>query len=287
MLAARRVADPPPSAAPDRKFAVLRRAKRIWVVAAIHGEADSLANLHDALWPRFDEGDRLVYLGNYLGRGRAIVDTVDEVLRFRLAVIARPNMFASDIAYLRGSQEEMWEKLLQLQFAVNPREVLDWMLGQGADATIRAYGGDPERGRVAMREGPVAIGRWTGALRQAMGEHPGHRAWMSTLRRAAYTDDRQQGEGGLLFVHAGLDPARPFVEQSDALWWGHSGWARITAPYDGFHRVIRGIDRAARPQGGFLETPFTLSLDGGCGFGGKLVAACVTPDGAIVDRLEV
>ena len=32
--------------------------------------------------------------------------------------------FLGDIVFLRGSQEEMWQKLLELQFAPNPREVL-------------------------------------------------------------------------------------------------------------------------------------------------------------------
>src|SRR5690606_28463982 len=125
--------------------------------------------------------------------------------------------------------------LLQLQFAVNPRQVYEWMLGQGADATIRAYGGDLARGRVAMAAGPVAIGRWTAELRQRMAARPGHQTLMSTLRRAAYTDDRQ-----LLFVHAGLAPALPLEEQGDRLWWGDPGWAKLTAPYAGFARVVRG-----------------------------------------------
>lgn len=296
MFAARRVAESPspprPAVAPvarEAKFAVLRRSRRIWVVGAIHGEANRLADLHDALWPRFEHGDRLVYLGNYLGHGRAIAATLDELVRFRCAIIGRPAMFASDVAYLRGSQEEMWEKLLQLQFAVNPREVLEWVLTQGAAATIAAYGGDPDRGRIASRDGPVAIGRWTAALRQAMSGRPGHRALMSSLRRAAYTDDH-----GLLFVHAGLDPSRPLAEQSDALWWGHAGWVKIEAPYEGYRRVVRGFDRLARrrtrgqPAGeSVVATPCTLTVDGGCGFGGRLVAVCLTPDGEIADKIEV
>src|SRR5215470_8748830 len=121
-------------------FAILRRARRIWAVASIHGEADRLDAVHHALWARFAPGDRLVYLGNILGRGPAVRDTVDLLLEFRRHLLARSGMFAYDIAYLRGSQEEMWDKLLQLQFAPNPREVMDWMLAQGIAATLAAYG---------------------------------------------------------------------------------------------------------------------------------------------------
>jgi serine/threonine protein phosphatase 1 len=284
MLVARRVAESPPSVAPDQKFAVLRRAARVWVVAAIHGDAARLSALHQLLAGRFAPGDRLVYSGNYFGHGAAIVPALDELLLFRREIIAQPRMFASDVVYLRGSQEEMWVKMLQLQFAVNPREVFEWMLAQGVAATIAAYGGDVERGRVAMRDGPMAIGRWTASLRQAMTDRPGHRALISSLRRAAHTDDRQ-----LLFVHAGLDPSRPLGEQSDALWWGHPGWAQTNTAYEGFRRVVRGFDRNAartRAPGGVESQMFTYTVDGGCGFGGPLIAACVTPDGGLVDRLE-
>ena len=71
------------SAATTEKFARLRRARRIWAVAAIHGEATRLTRLHDLIAARFADGDRLVYLGNYLGRGSAIAATIDELLDFR------------------------------------------------------------------------------------------------------------------------------------------------------------------------------------------------------------
>lgn len=278
MLQSRRVAPQHAASPAERKFSVLRRAHRVWAIPAVHGEAGRLAAIHAALESRFDEGDRLVYLGNYLGHGPAIAATLDELLRFRRALIARPRLFASDVVYLRGSQEEMWHKLLQLQFAVNPGEVLDWMLGQGIEATIRAYGGDPARGRIAMREGAIAIGRWTGALRQAMTAQPGHRELMSALRRAAYTDEER-----LLFVHAGLDPRRALDEQGDALWWGHPVWPKLKQPYGSFRRVVRGYG----PDQGDDPGPHALTLDSGCGFGGPLVAVCLdAATGDVVERCE-
>ncbi len=278
MLRASRVVRQTESQPAGDKFAVIRRAARLWAVAAIHGDAGRLCAIHDALGPRLAPGDRLVYLGNYLGRGASVVATLDELLRFRREFIARPRTFAADVVYLRGSQEEMWQKLLQLHFAVNPREVLDWMLDQGVEATLRAYGGDPLRGRAAMREGAMAIGRWTAALRQAMAAHPGHRELMGVLRRAACTDD-----DGLLFVHAGFDPRRPLDEQGDTLWWGHAAWPKLKTPYANYRCIVRGYGgSAAAPDPG----PHALTLDGGCGSGGPLVAACLSPEGTIVERLE-
>jgi serine/threonine protein phosphatase 1 len=187
-------------------------------------------------------------------------------------------MFAADVAYLRGSQEEMWQKLLQLQFAPNPREVFAWMIEHGAGATLTTYGGDIQQGFVCTRDGPLAITRWTSKLRTAMQAVPGHYALMSALRRAAYTDD-----GALLFVHAGLDADRPLSAQSDSLWWGTGSFAKLDRSYGGFIRVVRGFERA---HAGIQTSQFTASIDGGCGFGGPLIAACFDKRGDVVDSIE-
>jgi serine/threonine protein phosphatase 1 len=259
-------------------FAILRRARRVWAVASIHGEADRLDAVHHALWQRFAPGDRLVYLGNIIGRGPAVRDTVDLLLEFRRHLLARPGMFAYDIAYLRGGQEEMWDKLLQLQFAPNPREVMEWMLAQGVGATLAAYGATPAQALGHARSGPMALARWTGALRREIQAAAGHVALMSALRRAAYSDD-----GRLLFVSAGVDPERPLSAQTDALWWGQPGAFPLRRAFEGFAQVVRGHEPA---HGGLQVAPFSTSLDGGCGFGGPLLGACFGPDGRILDLLE-
>jgi serine/threonine protein phosphatase 1 len=260
------------------KFAVLRRSRRIWAVSSIHGESERLILLHEELVQHFQVGDRLVYLGNYLGRGRGILGALDALLDFRRQAIALPGMFASDVIHLRGSQEEMWQKLLQLQFAPNPREVLAWMLDQGVGPTIEAYGSDVQQARAVAGQGPMAITRWTGALRAGMQRQPGHFALMSHLRRAAYSDDT-----AMLFVHAGIDPDRPLTAQSDSLWWNMGGFQRLDRPFDGFRRVVRGFDPN---HGGIVEGPHAWSLDAGCGFGGPLMAACFDLSGEVIDAIE-
>ena len=107
-----------------QKFAKLRAVRRVWAIAAIHGEAVRLEELHAALWRRLQPGDRIVYLGNLIGRGPAVLQTLNELLAFRRVLLAGRNAFACDLAYLRGAQEEMWQKLLQLQFSQDPRSVL-------------------------------------------------------------------------------------------------------------------------------------------------------------------
>jgi len=263
---------------PD-KFAILRAARRVWAVASIHGEAKRLAALHDRLAERFELGDRLVYLGNYLGRGADVRGTVDELLRFRRLLLAAPGVYVCDIAYLRGAQEEMWQKLLQLQFAPNPRDVLNWVLDHGVGATLAAYGGRADQGMAAARDGAVSITRWTNELRAAMHAVPGHTQLLSALKRAAFTVDNS-----LLFVHAGIDLERPLTGQSDSFWWASAAFQRIDQPYGGFKKVVRGFDPN---HAGVLSTAYTVSLDAGSGFGGALVAACLDVDGRIADRIDV
>ncbi|MDR3518423.1 MAG: hypothetical protein P4M00_21720 [Azospirillaceae bacterium] len=268
--------------ADDSKFADLGRPRRVWAIGAIHGHVDRLAALHDDIGRRFRVGDRVLYLGNFLGHGPGILATLDELLLFRREIMAVRSVIASDIVYLRGAQEEMWQKLLQLQFAPNPQDVLTWMLGQGIEATLAAYGGDARQGLAAARDGAVTLTRWTNMLRQAIRSHGGHDNLMSGLRRCAYNSDSDGQSGPLLFVSSGVEPTRPLAAQGDTFWWG-SGFLRITEPYDSFSRVVRGYDPA---HAGIRVTDYTLTLDGGCGFGGTLAAACLAPDGEIIEIVE-
>lgn len=267
-----------PTESATERFIDLSRARRIWAIAAVHGAADRLAELHDAIGARFESGDRVVYLGDLMGGGD-VRATLTEALRFRRLVLAQPPLYLpEDVVYLRGRQEEMWHKLLQIHFAPKPKELLRWMLGRGVEATLRAYGGDPEQGFAAANEGMLALTRWTGRLKAAMQAAPGHQAWFSSLRRYAHT-----GPGGVLFVHAGLDPARPLADQRDAFWWESGTFSRAAAGYNGFARIVRGHDPDG---GGWSQDGITLTIDGGCGRDGPLIAACLAPDGTLLDRLE-
>lgn len=287
-----------------QKFALLRAARRVWAISSIHGDAERLMRLHQQLGNALEPGDRVVYLGNMIGRGPLVRETVDEILLFRREFLSMRNAFQCDIAYLRGSQEEMWQKLLQLQFASDPRGVLKWMLGQGLDSTLSSYGFDPEASQHEAGTGPMQLTRWTGRLRQAVQAQPGHYELFGTLRRAAYTEDAatedpatedpnaedpdtedpNAKDRGLLFVNAGLDPSRPLETQKDSFWWVSNSFGGIAAPYDGFRRVVRGF---APNHPGLELTDYTATLDGGCGFGGPLMAACFLPHGEAVEQIEI
>ncbi|WP_169566009.1 hypothetical protein [Sneathiella limimaris] len=261
----------------SEKFGCLSTAQRVWAVSCIHGEAEKLIELHDLLAKRWQNGDRLVYLGNYLGHGSDIKGVMDELLRFRIDRLCMPGMIPEDIVYLRGAQEEMLRKLLQIQLASDPCGVFNWMIDHGLEETLNAYGSSEAEARGYLREGILATTRWTSRVRDTIQSYPGHNDILISLRRAAYTE-----KGELLFVHAGIDPSRPVTEQTDTFWWGSGYFDKIGEPYSGFKRVVRGFDREHE---GVMETDHTISLDSGCGFEGPLTAACITLDGEIDDLI--
>src|SRR5260370_22650749 len=150
--------------------------------------------------------------------------------------------------------------------------------GPSMETTIRAYGGDLRQGVAACCDGVRAITRWTGALRNAMNATPGHSELFAALRHAAFTQDC-----GLLFVHGAIEPSRLLSEQRDAFWWGREDILELKEPFAGFRRIVRGVDRNRR---GVVEREVAVSVDGGAGQGGRLIAACFGLDGDLVDIAE-
>lgn len=238
--------------------------------------------LHDAIYRQIAPGDRIIYLGNYTGHGVDATGTVDELLAFRRSALAIPGMMADDIVYLRGGQEEMWQKLLQIQFAPDPGRVLEWMLENGLSATLSSYGVSPEGGMIAAQNGVRALTKWTSHIRAAMRRHAGHEIFSAHWKRAAFTAPAQV-PAPMLFVHAGIDPARPLQQQGDSFWWAGGHFNAIANAYDPFAKVIRGYDPA---HGGVRMNCVTATIDGGCGFGGGLIGAGFTPEGELFELFE-
>lgn len=241
----------------------------------------ALTQLHDYMHPLIKPGDRIVYMGNYTGYGERAVETVHEILAFRRLVLAMPGMMADDFIYLRGVQEEMWDKLLQLQFASNPGDVLLWMLGKGLSASLYSYGLSPHDGIEACTKGVVQLTKWTAQVRQAVRRQAGHETFSTNLRRAAYTPTDESYP--MLFVHAGLDSQKSLGEQGDNFWWGSDKFRAMTEAYKPFEKVVRGFDPTHK---GLHLNCITATLDDGCGFGGKLICAGFTRSGDIEAIVE-
>lgn len=268
----------------NEKFAELGTPRRIWAIAAIHGDVDRLATLHDHIAERFAVRDRIVYLGNYLGvesRNNSVV--YDEILAFRAALMSKSGVEPSDIVYLRGPAEEAWQRVLRLQFAPVPVQALDRALACGVESYLRLYGVSVNDTKSMARAGSMAITRWTNQLRALQRSASGHEALMCIMRRAAYTasgiDQRK-----LLLVPAGFDSTRTLDDQGESLWWTSAPFCLNNRAQAAYSRVVRGFDSV---NGGAILDDAAVTLDGGCGRGGPLMCGGFTSNGKLADIIAV
>lgn len=254
----------------------------VWAISAIHGDAERLMALHNTILNKINPGDRIVYLGNYTGYGTQSVECINEILTFRRLILALPAMMPKDFVYLRGAQDEMWQKLLQIQFAPDPTNVLLWMLGNGMSNTLYSYGLSPHDGIDACRQGVMSLTKWTHEVREAVRRHAGHEIFNTQLMQAAHTE--VDADYPMLFVHAGLDTNKPLESQGDSLWWANEEFENINIAYKPFQKVVRGFDPSHK---GVHLNCVTATIDGGCGFGGDLVAAAFNSGGEIEELIEI
>ncbi|MDR3449970.1 MAG: hypothetical protein P4M15_09560 [Alphaproteobacteria bacterium] len=269
----------------NEKFAEMGSPRRIWAVAAIHGDVDRLTTLHDHLATRFAVRDRLVYLGNYLGvESRTNSGVMDELLAFRSALLCKTGVESSDITFLRGPAEEAWQRLLRLQFAPLPHQMLEKLLASGVESYLRLYGVSVSDTRSIARAGSLAITRWTNQLRALQRNAPGHEKLMFTMRRAAFTNALAVDQKRLLLVPASYDASRSLDDQGESLWWTAAPFRVTGRAQATYNRIVRGFDSV---NGGADLDDLAVTLDGGCGRGGPLVAACFTPTGKLIDLVVV
>lgn len=272
----------------DCRFANLGAPERIFAIPSIHGNLQKLHGIHESIFQQFRPGDRLIYLGNYTGYGDQSRQTIDSILSFRRCLLSMPGVLTTDINYIRGTQEEMWQKLMQLQFAPNPAICLEWMMDKGMAQTMESYGICLHEAQRVVYEGIIRLSRWTEKTRHTIYSNPGHDIFGAQLKRAAYTDCAfTQIEGTcspLLFVNAGIDFSRPLEDQGDCFWWGNSHFKSMKLPYSPYQKIFRGFDPE---RGGYDDNSITATLDNNCGRGGNLIYATIGNTGDILDIIEV
>ncbi|MBU6235982.1 MAG: hypothetical protein KGQ41_09070 [Alphaproteobacteria bacterium] len=230
-------------------------------------------------------GDRIIYLGNFIGRGAQSAAVVDELLAFRRMVLAIAGFQPDDLIYLRGQQEELLARVFQLQFASTPWVVFEWMLDQGLAATLQSYGIDPREGLNAASADANRLARWTGFVRQMTARMPGHDIFFGQLKRAAFTNKTRKPDDfkPLLFVNTGIKTDLSLDQQGDRFWWGGDDFQTITDAYNPFSRVVRGYDPQRR---GLYINCVTATVDNGCGFGGSLTCASWNRDANVAEIFE-
>ena len=124
------------------KFAVFESCNNIWAIGSIHSHLDSFEKIKNHIIKNFSKHDKIVFLGNVIGVGNFAKETLSSVIDMRLNLMSKFYLIPDDIVFLRGAQEEMFLKLLQLQIAPNPKEILLWMYEHGVNKTVDSYGLD-------------------------------------------------------------------------------------------------------------------------------------------------
>lgn len=257
------------------------RPNNIWAIPSIHGDVERLVALHDAIFDKIRPGDRLIYLGNYTGYGNYSRETIDEILMFRRMVLSKAGMKATDTIYLRGFQENLWQRLYQLSYNLFPVEELLDIMSNGLGATMNSYDICPHEGINAAKEGTLGLTRWTNKIRARLRAHSGHDRFMIHQHRAAYTKDAE--DFSLLFVNAGLDTSKNLEDQKDSFWTQPDLFEGMTQSYAPFNTVVRGFDPMRK---GMLLNPINATLDAGCGFGGPLTCTQMSAHGEFIEVLE-
>ena len=164
--------------------AALPPGRRVYAIGDIHGCADRLWALHQAiaadLAARPVASPLLLHLGDYVDRGP---DSAAVVAR----LAAGDPLPGVPTVNLMGNHERTILDALAGQGAATT----DWMIAGGREA-LASWGGDPDAARATWpRHVPAAQ--------------------MAFLRGLAL----RHREGGYLFVHAGVRPGVPLDRQSD------------------------------------------------------------------------
>jgi len=217
------------------KFQEFKNANRIWAIGSLHSSIEAFQSIKNYILSNFSKGDKLIFLGNIIGFGKKSKEIISEVLSLRVDLMAKFYLSHEDIVFLRGAQEEMFSKLLQLQIAPNPIEILEWIFSHGVDQTVISYDFNPDEFINIASQGTIQINKLTSKLNNQISIIPGHKEFFSNLKHAVYSDTKK-----VLFVNRGVDISRPLSAQYDCFWWGYQNFSLINKPYYTFNRIVRG-----------------------------------------------
>ncbi len=221
----------------ETNFIELEGAKRIWAIGSIHSNIESFESIKKFILNKFNENDKLVFLGNIIGIGENAKETITRVNQLRFDLMAKYQIKPNAVVFLRGAQEEMFTKLMQLQTAPNPEEIIQWMLEHGVHQSINSYGLSVDELKAVSSTGTLNITKWTSKLNSIVASYSGHKEYFLNLKHAAFSTSKK-----ILFVNRGVDISRPLSAQNDCFWWGYQNFSKISKPYNSFIRIVRGYE---------------------------------------------
>jgi serine/threonine protein phosphatase 1 len=226
---------------------------RIYAIGDIHGRLDLLAKLHGRIVSdarRFVGKKRIVYLGDYIDRGRDSCAVIEYLCNHDLEGFER--------VFLKGNHDA-W----MLDFLEDAEVGPDWFFN-GGEVTLASYGvGCDDEGR-PMTHLFDDVGELQKALKDMLPGH--HREFLDALKL-------QHVEGNYLFVHAGIRPDVALEAQTpDDLMW-------IREPFlssdDDFGKVVVH-GHTPTPQAEMRAN--RIGIDTGACYGGALTCLVLEDD---------
>ena len=265
----------------DNKFQEFTNADRIWAIGSLHSSIESFQSIKKYILSNFKNSDKPIFLGNVIGYNNHSKEIITDVLNLRFSLMAKFKLNHEDIVFLRGAQEEMFSKFLQLQIAPNPREIIDWIFSHGVDQTLVSYDFEPELFRNIATQGTIQINKLTSKLNKKISETLGHKEFFSNLKHAAFNSSME-----VLFVNRGVDLSRPLSAQNDCFWWGYQNFSLINKPYNTFKRIVRGYqsnqyNQLENSKNRILCTLFKQPLENK-----KILAGLFSKNGDILELFE-
>ena len=229
--------------------------KRVYAVGDIHGRPDLLIKLHEMIQAdaatRPEAENIIVYLGDYVDRGHDSRGVLD--------ILCHRPLIGFKSIHLMGNHEDFMVRFLE-----EPKLGPPWIIN-GGNATLLSYG-------VSMQQiyNEAALKDARNRLMSRL--PPPHWAFLHGLKT-------HHIEGDFLFVHAGVRPGVPTVEQSaQDMMWIRDDFLNSDAEHD--HVVVHG--HSINPKAEILDN--RIGIDTGAYATGRLT--CLILDGNKKDLIN-
>ncbi len=265
----------------ETNFSEINNCNKIWAIGSIHSRFESFESIKEYLLDNFEKEDYLIFLGNIIGLGLKSKETLSSVIDLRNKLMGKFRLNPNRIIFLRGAQEEMFLKLLQLQTAPNPNDIVSWMFDHGVDTTLISYGFNKDKIINISTQGALIISKFTSNINNTLSKEPGHKQYFANLKHAAFSKTRK-----ILFVNRGVDVSRPLSAQNDCFWWGYQNFSNLNQPYNTFIRIVRGYKSSEDNQLENSKNRVVCSLFHKPLNSSKIIAGIFNDSGEIIDIFE-
>ena len=223
-----------------------------FAIGDIHGCLSELTSLHKKILTQknFDvKEDLLIYLGDYIDRGKNSKQVIDQILKLKKDKI--------NIINLMGNHDQFL-----IDFLLNKRNNIENWLNFGADQTFRSYNIEIVE---FIKDGfeDKVIDRLRDHFLNNIEES--HIDFFKNLELSYSTKN-------YLFVHAGINPQKKLSEQTKEDYL----WSRSREFFNKNFKSEKIIVHGHTPEENIISDPFRINVDSGCYFSGKLSCVCLT-----------